>query len=259
MDMDVSGVRHHRARARTKKRAKRRMMTVEVSDSRVEKTVAPIVNTATVAAGGVMRPVELGVPLEVSVEVPADIPGRTFEGENGIGKSDFSVCGADTVGGGRRDTIDEDERGLGEGVSFERGDSGTGCCKGRRDGGRCRGHYTADISGGRDTDNDYEYDETQESSCSKGEWESATAFVRERKAQLWEKKTKCEVLQLNLEKESGRCAELEETCRGLRISNENTQKVIVDLVARLEQSREAYEVASKRSERLIITAEKREK
>ncbi|OAE33713.1 hypothetical protein AXG93_1646s1000 [Marchantia polymorpha subsp. ruderalis] len=64
---------------------------------------------------------------------------------------------------------------------------------------------------------------------------------------------------LNLEKESGRCVELEETCRGLRISNENVQKVTVDLVVRLEKSREAYEAASKRSERLIITAEKQEK
>ncbi|OAE30298.1 hypothetical protein AXG93_3964s1110 [Marchantia polymorpha subsp. ruderalis] len=93
----------------------------------------------------------------------------------------------------------------------------------------------------------------------KREWESATALVREREAQLREKETKCKVLQQNLEKESGRCAELEEACRGLRISNENVQKVTVDLVARLEKSREAYEAASKRAERLIITAEKREK
>ncbi|OAE33493.1 hypothetical protein AXG93_3822s1510 [Marchantia polymorpha subsp. ruderalis] len=38
--------------ARPKKRAKRRMVTVEVSDNSVEKTVAPIVNTAEVAVGG---------------------------------------------------------------------------------------------------------------------------------------------------------------------------------------------------------------
>ncbi|OAE22929.1 hypothetical protein AXG93_4155s1010 [Marchantia polymorpha subsp. ruderalis] len=65
--------------------------------------------------------------------------------------------------------------------------------------------------------------------------------------------------ELNLEKESGRCVELEKACRGLRISNENVQKVTVNLVARPEKSREAYEAASKRSERLIIIAEKREK
>ncbi|OAE20094.1 hypothetical protein AXG93_2611s1000 [Marchantia polymorpha subsp. ruderalis] len=74
MDMDVSGARQHRARARSKKRAKRRMMTVEVSDSSVEKTVAPIVNTSEVATSKVMRSVELGVPSEVSIEDPADIP-----------------------------------------------------------------------------------------------------------------------------------------------------------------------------------------
>ncbi|OAE26803.1 hypothetical protein AXG93_2097s1110 [Marchantia polymorpha subsp. ruderalis] len=91
------------------------------------------------------------------------------------------------------------------------------------------------------------------------EWESATTLVREREAQLREKETECKVLQQNLEKESGRCAELEEACRGLRISNENVQKVTVDLVARLEKSREAYEAVSKRLERLIITAEKQEK
>ncbi|OAE25996.1 hypothetical protein AXG93_1712s1760 [Marchantia polymorpha subsp. ruderalis] len=85
------------------------------------------------------------------------------------------------------------------------------------------------------------------------------ATLREREAQLREKETECEVLQLNLEKESGRCAELEETCGGLRTSNENAQKVTVDLMSRVEKSREAYDAAVKRAERLIATAEKREK
>ncbi|OAE29101.1 hypothetical protein AXG93_3678s1080 [Marchantia polymorpha subsp. ruderalis] len=47
--MEVSGAREHRARARPKKRAKQRMVTVEVSDSSVEKLVALIVNTSEVA------------------------------------------------------------------------------------------------------------------------------------------------------------------------------------------------------------------
>ncbi|OAE26907.1 hypothetical protein AXG93_4584s1000 [Marchantia polymorpha subsp. ruderalis] len=38
-----------------------------------------------------------------------------------------------------------------------------------------------------------------------------------------------------------------------------SEKVTVDLMARLEKSREAYDAAIKRSERLITTAEKREK
>ncbi|OAE19010.1 hypothetical protein AXG93_2839s1050 [Marchantia polymorpha subsp. ruderalis] len=53
--------------------------------------------------------------------------------------------------------------------------------------------------------------------------------------------------------------DLEETCGGLRISNENVQKVTVDLLARLEKFREAYDEAVKRSEQLIVTAEKRER
>ncbi|OAE31239.1 hypothetical protein AXG93_2356s1040 [Marchantia polymorpha subsp. ruderalis] len=84
------------------------------------------------------------------------------------------------------------------------------------------------------------------------------AALQEREAQLREKEIECEVLQLNLAKESKSCAEFEETCEGLRISNENGQKVTVDLLARLEKSREAYNEAVKRSERLIVTAEKRE-
>ncbi|OAE20490.1 hypothetical protein AXG93_4698s1420 [Marchantia polymorpha subsp. ruderalis] len=52
---------------------------------------------------------------------------------------------------------------------------------------------------------------------------------------------------------------LEETCGGLRISNENGQKMTVNLLARLEKSREAYDAAIKRSERLITTAKRREK
>ncbi|OAE24677.1 hypothetical protein AXG93_4040s1040 [Marchantia polymorpha subsp. ruderalis] len=111
----------------------------------------------------------------------------------------------------------------------------------------------------------------------KREWESATELARERVAtleaecaaakvtlkeresQLREKEVECEVLQLNLEKEAGRCAELEETCVELRASNENAQKVTVDLVSRLEKSKEAYAEAVKRLERLIVTTEKREK
>ncbi|OAE22968.1 hypothetical protein AXG93_1384s1040 [Marchantia polymorpha subsp. ruderalis] len=83
--------------------------------------------------------------------------------------------------------------------------------------------------------------------------------LQEQKAQLQEKEIECEVLHLNMEKESGQCAELEETCGGLRKSNENEQKMTVDLLTRLEKSREAYDEAFKRSEQLITTAEKREK
>ncbi|OAE34454.1 hypothetical protein AXG93_2886s1170 [Marchantia polymorpha subsp. ruderalis] len=231
--------------------------------------------------------------------------GRTFEGGNEIGKSDFFVFGADTVCVGRRDTTDEDERGPGEGVYFEQGDSGTGCHTGRREGGTLPTSPVEEVrpeEGKKTSGEDVktleitfpeflqdsvvpllkyldgkrgEYAVTKEprfyvpmirnmtklkrADAVKREWESATELVREREAQLWEKETECKVLQLNLEKEFGRSAELEETSRGLRISNENVQKVTVDLIARLEKSMKAYEAASKKSERLIITAEKREK
>ncbi|OAE32996.1 hypothetical protein AXG93_4678s1000 [Marchantia polymorpha subsp. ruderalis] len=67
--------------------------------------------------------------------------------------------------------------------------------------------------------------------------------LQEREAQLREKEIECEVLQLNLENESIRCVELEEICGGLRKSNENGQKMTVDLLTSLEKSREAYEEA----------------
>ncbi|OAE32851.1 hypothetical protein AXG93_1409s1180 [Marchantia polymorpha subsp. ruderalis] len=88
---------------------------------------------------------------------------------------------------------------------------------------------------------------------------AAKAALKEREAQLREKEIECEVLQLNLAKESRRCAELEETYGGLRISNKNGQKMIVDLLTRLEKSREACDGPVKRSERLITTTERREK
>ncbi|OAE32674.1 hypothetical protein AXG93_2384s1000 [Marchantia polymorpha subsp. ruderalis] len=57
----------------------------------VKKTVAPIVNTSEVAASEVMRPVEIGVPSEVSIEVPADIPAEPLKEGTELGHS--SVLG----------------------------------------------------------------------------------------------------------------------------------------------------------------------
>lgn len=79
VDMDVDGERQPRARARSKKRANRRMVTVEVSDSSVEKTVASIVNTSEVAASEMTRPVEIGRPSEVSIKVLGDIPAEPLK------------------------------------------------------------------------------------------------------------------------------------------------------------------------------------
>ncbi|OAE27649.1 hypothetical protein AXG93_3337s1120 [Marchantia polymorpha subsp. ruderalis] len=68
----------------------------------------------------------------------------------------------------------------------------------------------------------------------KREWDSTTALAKEQVASLT---TECAAAK----------------------SNENGQKITADLLTRLEKSREAYDEAVKRSERLITTAEKREK
>ncbi|OAE28067.1 hypothetical protein AXG93_3410s1100 [Marchantia polymorpha subsp. ruderalis] len=79
VDMDLDGARQPRSRARSKKRANRRMVTAEVSDSSVEKTVASIVNTSEVATGKSTRPVEIEGPSGVSIKVPADIPAEPLK------------------------------------------------------------------------------------------------------------------------------------------------------------------------------------
>ncbi|OAE22113.1 hypothetical protein AXG93_1175s1230 [Marchantia polymorpha subsp. ruderalis] len=50
--------------------------------------------------------------------------------------------------------------------------------------------------------------------------------------------------------------ELEEVCSSLRVTNENAQKMTMDLCGRLEKSKEVYEAAVKHAERLITTAGK---
>lgn len=66
------------------------------------------------------------------------------------------------------------------------------------------------------------------------------------------------MLRLNLVKESDRCAESEQVCISLCVTNENVHKVTVDLCGRLETSKEAYEAAVQRPEGAIATAGKRE-
>lgn len=80
------------------------------------------------------------------------------------------------------------------------------------------------------------------------------ATLQKRENQLRMKEMECEVLQLNLAKKIDRCAELEQTCISLCTTNENAQKVTVDLCGRLEKSKEAYKAAVQRAERLITTA-----
>lgn len=75
--VDVS--RQSRTRARSKKRANRGLVAIEVSDSSVEKTVAPIVSTPEVAVGDSTQPVEMEGPSGVLIEVPADAPAEPLK------------------------------------------------------------------------------------------------------------------------------------------------------------------------------------
>ncbi|OAE31236.1 hypothetical protein AXG93_2356s1010 [Marchantia polymorpha subsp. ruderalis] len=225
VDMDVDGARQQRARARPKKRANRRMVTAEVSDSSVEATVAPIVNTSKVVASEVTRPVEIEGPLKVSIEVPIDIPAEPLkEGTELISLISLSSKQTQSTPGEETSQLKVNE--------------------------------------------DLEKESTLSEEILKqvDAWIGGTVVGAEGitlptspMEELQEKETECEVLQLNLAKESGRCTELEETCGELRKSNENAQKVTMDLIARLEKSREAYDEAVKGSDQLITIAEKREK
>ncbi|OAE31765.1 hypothetical protein AXG93_4874s1300 [Marchantia polymorpha subsp. ruderalis] len=72
-ETEVEGIRQSRARARSKRKASRRFVVTEVSDSSVEKTVVPIVDPPKVATGESTQPVVIEVPSAVLVKVPADV------------------------------------------------------------------------------------------------------------------------------------------------------------------------------------------
>ncbi|OAE25253.1 hypothetical protein AXG93_4785s1000 [Marchantia polymorpha subsp. ruderalis] len=54
-------------------------MATEVSDSSVEKTVAPIVSTPEVTIGELTQPVEIEVPSGVLIKVPAEAPAQPLK------------------------------------------------------------------------------------------------------------------------------------------------------------------------------------
>lgn len=87
---------------------------------------------------------------------------------------------------------------------------------------------------------------------------AAKAILQEQEDRLCAKEMECKVLRLNLVKESDHCEELERACSSLRVTNENVQKMTVDLCGRLEKSKEAYEAIVQRAERLITAAGKQE-
>ncbi|OAE18633.1 hypothetical protein AXG93_3810s1020 [Marchantia polymorpha subsp. ruderalis] len=72
-EMEVDGIRQLRIRARPKRKASQGLVVTEVSDCRVEKTVAPIVDPLEVATSESTQPAMAEGPSEVLVEVSVDV------------------------------------------------------------------------------------------------------------------------------------------------------------------------------------------
>ncbi|OAE30335.1 hypothetical protein AXG93_4201s1360 [Marchantia polymorpha subsp. ruderalis] len=257
--------RRSRTHARSKKRANRALVAAEVSDSSVEKTVAPIVNTPEVAAGESPPSVGGEGSLGVLIEVPAEALMTPL-------KEGMEIVSSNSLSSERTQTTESE--GIPHSKTSEELDSVVPLLKyldGKRE------KYAISKEVGVYVEMIRNRMQLKKAFAVKREWNSATELAREqaailaiecaavkvtlqeRESQLREKEIECEVLQLNMEKESGRCAELEETYGGLRRSNENGQKMTVYLLARMEKSSEAYDEAVKRSERLITTVERQEK
>lgn len=72
METEVDVIRHSRTRARPKKRVNRELVAAEVSDSSVEKKVAPIVSTSEVVVGESTQPIGREGSSGVLIKVPAE-------------------------------------------------------------------------------------------------------------------------------------------------------------------------------------------
>ncbi|OAE32233.1 hypothetical protein AXG93_4525s1140 [Marchantia polymorpha subsp. ruderalis] len=264
VDMEVSGARQHRARARPKKRAKRRMVTVEVSDSSVEKTVAPLVNTSEVANSEVMRSVELGVPSEASIEDPADIPAEPLnEGTELV--SPISLSSERTRSAQGEGTpqmkMNEDlekEFTLSEEI-LEQVVARVGGTVVEAEGTTLPTSPVEEVRPEEGKKTSGEDVKTLEVTFLEFLQDSVEPLLKyldgKRKKYVVSKEPGFYVQMIR----NRTLCRLEETCGGLRTSNENAQKVTVDLMSRVEKSREAYDAAVKRAERLIATTEKQEK
>ncbi|OAE21274.1 hypothetical protein AXG93_868s1110 [Marchantia polymorpha subsp. ruderalis] len=193
-------------------------MAAEVSNSSVEKTVAPIVSTFEVVVGKLTQPVEMKGPSGVLIEVTADAPAEPLkEGIEIVGGTVVEATDIALPSSPVEEVRSEEEMKTSEEEPKELV--------------VCFPDFLQD---------------------------SVVPLLK----YLDGKKEKYVVSKeagLYVQMEFGRCVELEGTCGGLRKSNENGQKMTADLLTRLKKSREAYDEAVKRSERLITTAERREK
>lgn len=83
------------------------------------------------------------------------------------------------------------------------------------------------------------------------------AALLEREDHLRAKEKECEVLWLNLAKETERCMSSEQDCDSLWVFHANVQKAKVDLCKSLETSKVAYAAEVQRVEESIVALAKR--
>ncbi|OAE29645.1 hypothetical protein AXG93_1762s1260 [Marchantia polymorpha subsp. ruderalis] len=245
--MEVDVIKQSRTRTRPKKRANRELVAAKVSDSSVEKTVAPIVSTPEVAVGESTQPVVMEESSGVLIKVPAEAPAEPL-------KEVMEIVSPNSLSSERTRTPRSEETpypkiskelvkelALSDEVLEQvvAQDSVVTLLKYLD---RKREKYAVSKEVRLYVERVRNRTQLKRALVVKREWDSATEFARERaanlatectavkvtlqerEAQLWKNEIECEVLQLNMEKESGRCAELEKTCGGLCKSNENGRR-----------------------------------
>ncbi|OAE31984.1 hypothetical protein AXG93_4421s1370 [Marchantia polymorpha subsp. ruderalis] len=274
-ETEVDVIRQSRTRARPKKRANRALGAAEVSDSSVEKTVAPIVSAPEVATGKSAQPVEREGSLGVLIKVLAKaLTEPSKEGMEIVSLNSMSSERRQTTGseGIPHPKMSEElvkEVTLSDEVLEQIVAQIGGTVVDASDS-ALPSSPTEEVRPAKETKTSQE--ESKELVVSFPDFlqDSVVPLLkyldgkREKYAISKEVGFYVKMLRNRMQlkralTESRRCAELEETCGGLRKSNENGQKMTVDLLARLEKYREAYDEAVKQSEQLITTAEKREK
>ncbi|OAE19799.1 hypothetical protein AXG93_1168s1000 [Marchantia polymorpha subsp. ruderalis] len=88
---EVEVIKQSRTCTRSKRKASRGLVVTEVSDSSVEKTIAPIVSTPEVAVGKSTQPVVIEGPSAVLIEVPTDVTAeRLKEGTEMVSPNSLS-------------------------------------------------------------------------------------------------------------------------------------------------------------------------
>ncbi|OAE31206.1 hypothetical protein AXG93_4240s1050 [Marchantia polymorpha subsp. ruderalis] len=296
-ETEVEVIRQSRTRARPKKRANRGLVTTKVSDSSVEKTVAPIVSSPKVTVGESTQPVEIEGPSGVLIKVLADASAKPLKEETKmVSPNSLSsertrsaeseeipqlktseelvkeltlsdkiieqvvaqVAGtvvdaaeitllsspAEVVRPEEEKKISE-EKSKGVEIIFPDflHDTVVSLLKYLD---RKREKYVVSKEVGFYVNMVRNRTQLKRAVAVKREWDSATELAWERAASL---STVCTAAKVALKEREALLREKEIEC----------EKMTVDLLARLEKSREAYDEAVKQSEQLIVSPERREK